>query len=420
MLRAALILGCACWPALAVAQPARLGDGEIREMISGATISLDAPLGAKIPIRYGADGRVSGEARGLAFHLGSRTDTGTWWIASGELCHRWSRWFERKVQCLTLTRDGRTIHWRNQDGRTGTASVAEAAPVQIAAAEPAPLQEPAPTRPEGAMRLSAPQLLQQQPAPPPAPATADATSAMTAPWTTIALKARRPPPSNAAPTIVAQAPPSPPARPPQQPDVRPQQELTAPLFFVANVERGDVLNVRAGPSADHDTVSTLEPGSGGITISGACRAEWCPITLAATSGWVNRRFLKAHDGSPVSQGQTDAVLDSPQAPRGCLTPAARALLDRIEVRFGPVRLVSTCRQGATIAGTGRPSRHASGNAMDFDAGSRKGAIIEWLIANHLDGGTMTYPRMDHIHVDIGPRFVALAGSRRWASWRDGR
>jgi hypothetical protein len=415
MLRAALILGCACWPALAVAQHARLGDGEIREMISGATISLDAPLGAKIPIRYGADGRVSGEARGLAFHLGSRTDTGTWWIASGELCHRWSRWFERKVQCLTLTRDGRTIHWRNQDGRTGTASVAETAPVQIAAAGPTTSQEPGPPRPEGAMRLSPQRLPQSPPAPHPAPVAAAAPSAVSAPWSTTAVKARRP-----MPLVVTQAPPPSPARLEQRPEARPRQEPTAPQFIVANVEPGDVLNVRAGPSADHDTVSTLEPGSGGITISGACRAEWCPITLAATSGWVNRRFLKAHDGSPVSQGQTDAVLDSPQAPRGCLTPAARALLDRIEVRFGPVRLVSTCRQGATIAGTGRPSRHASGNAMDFDAGSRKGAIIEWLIANHLDGGTMTYPRMDHIHVDIGPRFVALAGSRRWASWRDGR
>ncbi len=54
--------------------------------------------------------------------------------------------------------------------------------------------------------------------------------------------------------------------------------------------------------------------------------------------------------------------------------------------------------------------------------------MSWLIANHKSGGTMTYAGMDHIHVDIGPHFVSLAGSRirtasrsrkgdRWASRR---
>jgi hypothetical protein len=26
--------------------------------------------------------------------------------------------------------------------------------------------------------------------------------------------------------------------------------------------------------------------------------------------------------------------------------------------------------------------------------------------------------MDHIHVDIGPHFVSIAGGRHWASWRE--
>jgi Peptidase M15 len=95
------------------------------------------------------------------------------------------------------------------------------------------------------------------------------------------------------------------------------------------------------------------------------------------------------------------------ASRTCLTPAARALLGRIEAQFGSVQVISTCRPGARIAGTGRISRHASGNAVDFNAGGRKGAIVRWLIANHRSGGTMTYAGMGHIHVDIGPRFVSL-------------
>jgi hypothetical protein len=95
------------------------------------------------------------------------------------------------------------------------------------------------------------------------------------------------------------------------------------------------------------------------------------------------------------------------ASRGCLTPAARALLGRIESQFGAMQIISTCRPGARIAGSGRISRHASGNAIDFSAGSRKGAVVRWLIANHKSGGTMTYSNMSHVHVDIGPHFVSL-------------
>ena len=99
------------------------------------------------------------------------------------------------------------------------------------------------------------------------------------------------------------------------------------------------------------------------------------------------------------------------ASRGCLTGSARGLLSRIERQFGAMQVVSTCRPGATIRNTGKTSRHASGNAVDFNAGSRKGAVIRWLIANHHSGGTMTYSHSSHVHVDIGPRFVSLSGGR---------
>jgi uncharacterized protein YcbK (DUF882 family) len=91
----------------------------------------------------------------------------------------------------------------------------------------------------------------------------------------------------------------------------------------------------------------------------------------------------------------------------CLKPAARALLERIQAQFGPVQIISTCRPGARIAGSGRISKHASGEAVDFDAGRHKGDVVRWLIANHKSGGTMTYSDMSHVHVDIGRHFVAL-------------
>ena len=93
--------------------------------------------------------------------------------------------------------------------------------------------------------------------------------------------------------------------------------------------------------------------------------------------------------------------------RGCLKPAARALLDRLEAHFGPMQIISTCRAGARIAGTGRISKHASGEAIDFNAGNRKGEVVRWLIANHKSGGIMTYAGMSHIHIDVGYHFVAL-------------
>lgn len=91
----------------------------------------------------------------------------------------------------------------------------------------------------------------------------------------------------------------------------------------------------------------------------------------------------------------------------CLTSEARALLGRIQSRFGRVEIISTCRPGARIATSGRPSKHASGQAIDFRVPGRKKEVVNWLINNHSDGGTMTYSDMDHIHVDVGYHFVAL-------------
>ena len=137
-------------------------------------------------------------------------------------------------------------------------------------------------------------------------------------------------------------------------------------------------------------------------------------TRQARRGGMRSRRVAARGPAPMAQ-RSFTRYATPGVSRGCLTPAARALLGRIESQFGGVQIVSTCRPGARIAGTGRISRHASGNAVDFNAGPRKAAIVSWLIANHRSGGTMTYAGMSHVHVDIGPRFVSLnSGGRRYA------
>jgi Peptidase M15 len=93
--------------------------------------------------------------------------------------------------------------------------------------------------------------------------------------------------------------------------------------------------------------------------------------------------------------------------RECLTRSARALLSSIEAKFGRVEIISTCRRGARIATTGRPSKHATGEAIDFRVRGKKQQVLSWLTNNHRSGGIMTYSDMDHIHVDVGHRFVAL-------------
>ena len=91
----------------------------------------------------------------------------------------------------------------------------------------------------------------------------------------------------------------------------------------------------------------------------------------------------------------------------CLTPATRAAFGELQAIFGPLRVVSTCRPGATIRGTNRPSQHRYGKAIDFTVPrGKKSAVVRWLMKN-FSGGIMTYCNHSHIHMDTGPHFIKL-------------
>jgi len=392
----------------AEADRALLSGLEISSLVTGASIEIDTPLGTKVPVRYGHDGELFGRARQLALYLGAMADTGRWWVSSDRLCHKWNRWFNSEPQCLRLQKEGQLIRWWTEHGTSGTALIThpaiDAPPLIQATTKLQILKSETTTTATVALIAPTTQLA------------ADGTTGTWHSSTSAALPAAQQPtpiPTPSAPRAQAKA-----AAEPKRP-----ADLT---YVVANVERDDVLNVRRGPSTEFDVIGELPPGSRGVSITGACRSGWCPVQHRAASGWVNRTYLAldapvlAHaqpDAGEEPQGAPASVRDPADAPRTCLTSPTRALLERIEAKFGPVKLVSTCRPGAMIAGTWRPSRHASGNAVDFDAGARKAAIVEWLIANHHEGGTMTYADMSHIHVDIGPYFVSIAGGQHWASWR---
>ena len=478
-LLAGVFLSVAAFSATTVAVHAReLSGPQISSLVAGATVEIDTPSGTKVPIRYTQEGRVSGDARELAWYLGAPRDTGRWWVADGQLCHKWLRWFGGEPQCMKISREGHAFRWLAKDGSSGTASIAVPPSVQAAASAlpnfgsaftkrtaepPAAAAMPPPPRlglpprrdadDAGAAADTAPAALDTAAKSAPV----DAATADSAPPASAAIAQPSVPiaevPQAAQRSVVAAiVPPQPklvdrsslPKSPPLAPAASPPTLTTAPppaavappkhaepkaqpqhpVFKVANVRQDDVLNVRSGPSADHDIVGMIAPGSRGIALTSACQSQWCPVRIDGTAGWVNSAFLSPEVVAAALSARTEtppaALRDSPEAPRACLTPAARSLLARIEQNFGPVQVISTCRAGAIIAGTSHPSRHASGNAIDFKAGPRKAAIVAWLIEHHRTGGLMTYPGMDHIHIDIGPRFISLAGGRHWSSWKRAR
>jgi SH3-like domain-containing protein len=64
----------------------------------------------------------------------------------------------------------------------------------------------------------------------------------------------------------------------------------AATYRVVDVERGDVLNMRAGPSSAYSVVGSIPPTEGGIRVIGACR-DWCNVEYKGVSGWVYHRYL---------------------------------------------------------------------------------------------------------------------------------
>jgi hypothetical protein len=97
----------------------------------------------------------------------------------------------------------------------------------------------------------------------------------------------------------------------------------------------------------------------------------------------------------------------PSSTRMCMPTELKRTLNEIEDRFGAVQVVSGHRPGAKIAGSGRRSKHADCQAVDFNPPRGKyQEVAAWLKANH-SGGVGTYGcGMGHIHIDVG-------GNARW-------
>jgi hypothetical protein len=73
------------WAGAAVAEPQPMSGKSLSEIVPGASVQIDTPLGTKLPIKFTSNGTISGEAGGLAWFLGSATDRGRWWVADDKL-----------------------------------------------------------------------------------------------------------------------------------------------------------------------------------------------------------------------------------------------------------------------------------------------------------------------------------------------
>ena len=107
------------------AEPTALTGNTLRQAIIGKTVFLNIS-GFELPIRYAANGRMSGKMSAVAasFSRGDGAqDRGKWWVAGDQLCQQWSSWMDGKSYCYRLTRDGATVQWVRNDGRSGTARI---------------------------------------------------------------------------------------------------------------------------------------------------------------------------------------------------------------------------------------------------------------------------------------------------------
>ena len=144
----------------AMGEPASLSSDDLRQLASGKTVHLESPYGT-LPVSFKPDGTLSGKASGaLATYLGSTSDRGRWTVQGDRICQKFFKWFAGEMHCMRVRQEGRRIHWRRDDGLTGTATVSanDTPPFEKPAALGAPVEEtaqvPAKAEPPAAQRMA--------------------------------------------------------------------------------------------------------------------------------------------------------------------------------------------------------------------------------------------------------------------------
>ncbi len=124
MLRTSLLVTAglvACGSALAESQ--QLSGDALKEMVVGKTVVLNTPMGG-IPISYSGNGTMTGRAKDMRLYTGRERDQGIWWVNADQICQKWDTWLDGRSYCFKLRLEGRVVHWRRNDGHSGTATIA--------------------------------------------------------------------------------------------------------------------------------------------------------------------------------------------------------------------------------------------------------------------------------------------------------
>ncbi len=266
----------------------------VKVLISGGTVELDTPIGAKLPLSFALDGTVSGTSVVLAFYLGSTTDRGRWWISGNKLCTKFNRWFDREESCLLIRPEGRKFGWTKDNGDTGTASIisntkrlygqASALTGGIsAAAMVRNAEERAAADAEKQAQLATQMAALSTP-------TRQKPKHLEPVTSKLALAVKDDPQAWLPLSVVKGT---------ERPLLQnvgysaPPKVQAAPLTYkVARVTPGDVLNMRGSPNGDADIISAIPPDARGLAMSGICQADWCPVSYQQQYGWVNRQYLE--------------------------------------------------------------------------------------------------------------------------------
>lgn len=75
-------------------------------------------------------------------------------------------------------------------------------------------------------------------------------------------------------------------------------------------------------------------------------------------------------------------------------------LHSVETKFGKIRILSSCRPGAIVRKSGRPSMHRYCRAVDFNPPRGKYRQVARYLKTTWGGGVGTYSgRFNHIHID---------------------
>lgn len=103
-----------------------LSGDQIKGLIGGKRVYLATSYGIEFPMKYGSNGRVTGDGTGTALgRYFAPKETGQWWVAGDRMCQRFPTWYDGRRFCFQLRKTGAgKLEWVRDDGYRGTARIA--------------------------------------------------------------------------------------------------------------------------------------------------------------------------------------------------------------------------------------------------------------------------------------------------------